>query len=551
MTHSTRHRSVKAVGLALFAASALALTACAGASAPPESSAAVPGIAFGPTTPAASGGVSSATWMLPAEPATFDFDIDSGAAENTVFANVCERLMQVQPDLSTVPHIAESAEWVDDSHVVFTIRTDATFHDGSPVSTDDVLWSMKRHAAEGADESDEYKNVTALEKTGDNEITATLSQRDAIFIQAMAGNGGMILNPRVVEAQGDKFGGPGTPDACSGPYALSDWKPGTSITITKAENYWDAERTVLADEVVFRWADQSAVTNSLTTGETDGAYLDSPSAAVALKSVDTVTLAQGPSTNAWVLISTERGALKDDRIRRALSLALNRDGVSQAAFGGLAQPSKTPIGSGAWGYEQATFEAAYEALEGAPSTPSAEDIAAAKKLVADAGSPSKPILIASDGGSVRNVISSALVDAAKTIGLTAEIVTIPSQQYGDFYSDDALRGQADFFSDEYYISKNDPVGFYKNGASTASVNYLGFNDPEYDALVLRAQAATDDTDRAGLAVELQDRWTAAMPWISVTQSPSTLALSAAVTGVPASAAYLYYPWAADLGSTKG
>lgn len=551
MNNPTPTRIRRVSVLALVTGAALALTACTGGANGTSPSSPPVDLPFGPTTPAAAGPVDSVTWMLPSEPATFDFDIDSGASENTVFANVCERLMAVQPDLTTKPQLAESAEWVDDTHVVFTLRTDATFHDGSPITADDVLWSMQRHAAEGADESDEYGNVTAMEKTGPNEITVTLAQRDAIFIQAMAGNGGMILNPRVVQAQGENYGAPGTPDACSGPYTLSDWKPGTSLTITKADDYWDSSRTVLADEVVFRWADQSAVVNALTAGEADGSYLDSPASAIPLQSVADVNLAQGPATNAWVLLATARGALADQGIRQALSLALDRTGISTAAFGGLAQPWKTPIGSGAWGYERDAFQAAYDELDGAPATPSADDLAAAKALVKKAGVPSEPIIIASDGSSVRNVISSALVAAAKSIGLDAETVTIPSAQYGDLYSDETLRDQADLFSDEYYISKNDPVGFYKNGASTASVNFVGFSDPDYDALVKEAFAATDDATRAELAIDLQRRWVEATPWISVAQSPATVALRGDITGVPSSAAYLYYPWAADLGSAKG
>ncbi|WP_350349020.1 ABC transporter substrate-binding protein [Agromyces sp. G08B096] len=547
MTTPTRSRGAI---LAIATAGALLLTGCTAGDPAPSATPAMD-LPFGPSTPAARGPVEQVTWMLPAEPATFDFDIDSGAAENTVFANVCERLMAVQPDLTTVPHLAESAEWVDATHVVFTIRDGVTFHDGSPMTAADVLWSMQRHAADGADESDEYANVVAMEQTGDREITVTMAQRDAIFIQAMAGNGGMVLNPRVVEAQGDAYGSPGTPDACSGPYTLGEWKPGTSLTIEKAEHYWDASREVLADEIVFRWADQSAVVNALTAGEADGSYLDSPASAIPLQSVDSVSLAQGPSTNAWVLLATERGPLADERIRQALSLALDRTGIATAAFGGLAQPWKTPIGSGAWGYEAEAFQAAYEELEGAPASPSADDLAAAKALIEEAGAPDEPIVVASDGGSVRNVVSNALVAAAQSIGLEAEIVTIPSAQYGDFYSDDAVRGQADLFSDEYYISKNDPVGFYKNGASTATVNFVGFSDPEYDALVKEAFAATDDAERADLAIELQRRWVEATPWIPVAQSPSTLALRSDLTGVPSSAAYLYYPWAADLGTAQG
>ncbi|KXF49075.1 ABC transporter substrate-binding protein [Rhodococcus sp. SC4] len=505
---------------------------------------------FAADTAAAAGPTATVSWMLPDEPATFDTDIDSGASENTILANVCERLMEVQPDLTTSPRLAETARWVDDTHVVFALRTDAVFHDGSPVTADDVLWSMQRHAREDADESDEYANVESIAKTGPAEITVIMKQPDATFIQAMAGNGGVIWNPRVVQAQGENFGTPSSPDACSGPYQLTDWSPGSSVTITKSPTYWDRSRPVLAEEVRFTWADQSAVVNSLTSSDIDGAYLDGPAAAVALRGADNVALTQGPATNAWSLLPTDRGGATDERIRKALSLALNRTGISKAAFGGLAQPSKTPVGPGAWGYQREAFEAAYDQLPGAPAEPSDADLSAAKALVAEADTSESPIVVASDGQSTRGVIASALVDAARKIGLDAEIVTVPNQQYGDFYTDETLRNQADFWIDEYYISKNDPIGFYKNGASTARVNFAGYTNPDYDTTVKIAQRTLDDAERAALVNTLQQLWAASAVWIPVVQAPSTLALSTHITGAPASAAYLYYPWASALGSSE-
>lgn len=525
---------------------ALALTMCGCATTPQG----IGEISFGTLTEPAAGPLDSLTWMLPAEPATFDTDIDSGAQENTVLANVCERLMEVQPDLTTAPRLAAKAEWVDPTHLVFTVRGDARFHDGSPVTADDVLWSMRRHSREDADESDEYTNVAGIEKTGADRITVTMKQPDATFLQAMAGNGGVVWNPRVIEAQGAAFGTPSSPDACSGPYELSDWDPGTAITLTRVENYWDTTRAASVRRIEFTWADQSAVVNSLISGDADGAFLSEPAAAVALRRADNVTLAQGPATNAWSLIPTGRGPARNQQIRQALSLALNRTGITKAAFGGLAQPWKTPLGSGAWGYQREAFQTAYDALTGAPAEPTAADIDAAKALVAAAGAPAHPIVVASDGSSTRNVLSAALVDAARKIGLDAEILTVPPQQYGDFYTDATLRDQADFWSDEYYISKNDPIGFYKNGASTARVNFTKFSDPVYDATVKQAQRTPDDAARAALVNDLQARWVAATVWIAVVQSPATVAMSEEITGAPSSAAYLYYPWALALGSTE-
>lgn len=548
MKKSLHNRARVALGLSAIAA--LALTGCSSSGGSSTDGAAIDA-PFGDMTPAASGPIDSVTWMLGSEPTTMDADIDATTADDTVLANTCDRLMQVQPDLTLGNGIASDAKWVDDTHVVFTVRQDAKFHDGSPVSTGDVLWSMQRHAAEGAAESDEYENVVSMEQTGDDQITVTTTQPDAIFLQAMAGDGGIVWNPRVIEAEGDDFGGPGSASACSGPYEISAWEPGSQLTITQVADYWNADVDANAQEVIFRWADESAIANSLSAGEAQGAYLENAGSAAAFAGTDDVSVFQGPSTNAWVLESTDRSILTDADVRRALSLALNREGVAAAAFSGLAQPWKTPVGAGAWGYEVEAFEAAFDELEGAPAKPSDDDIAAAKQLIADAGAEGKSLVVASNGSSTHNVIANALVSAAKQIGLTAEILVVPQTLYGDFYSDAELRGQADLWPDEYYISKNDPLGFYKNGKSDASVNFGVFADDEYDRIVDEAYAATDDAERAELTIDLQQRWTSNAVWIPVVATPSTLVMSNTVSGVPSSAAFIYYPWAVDLGTAKG
>lgn len=536
--------------IGLLAVAAFGLAGCSAGSSGEDTATAVD-VPFGTSTPPASGPIDTVTWMLGGEPTTLDSDIDATTPDDTVLANVCDRLMQVQPDLTLGLGLASEAEWTDDTHLIFTIRQDALFHDGSPVSTADVIWSMQRHSTEGAAESDEYQNVVSIEQTGDDQITVTTSQPDAILLQAMAGDGGIIWNPRVIEAEGENFGSPSSASACGGPYEVTSWDAGSQLTITKFADYWDTDTDALANEVVFRWADETAIANSLTTGAAQGSFLENAGAARSFTGSSDVSVFQGPSTNAWVLETTDRGALTDERVRQALSLALNREGVAAAAFGGLAQPWKTPIGSGSWGYEVETFEQAYDALEGAPATPSESDLEAARALVADAGAPSEPIVVASNGSSTHNVIANALVSAAESIGLEAEITVIPQVQYGDFYSDPELRGQADLWPDEYYISKNDPLGFYKNGASDASVNFGVFADPEYDALVDAGYAATDDAERAEITVELQKRWVERAVWIPVVATPSTLIMSNSVTGVPSSAAFIYYPWAADLGRAEG
>lgn len=541
---STRHRL--AAGSAVLALAAL--TAACGGSANPTASAAAQ-VKLVDATPAATGQLDRATWLLPKEPTNLDLsNDDANDQSDLIMANVCERLNKLQPDMSVGPGLASKYEWKTPTQLVFTVRDNATFHDGSPVTMADVVWSMQRNATDGNSEADEFVNVTSFAQTGPNELTFTMKQPDAVFVEALAGNAGLIQERKVVEAQGDAFGTPSSPDACSGPLTVTEWKSGERVVLQKAANYWDASKASKVDEITFKWAEDDAIVNSLITGSAQGAYIDNIASAARLATSGDITVSQGPDTRVWSLLVTERGGLADPNLRKALSLALDRDGVNRAAFASLGQPWKEPVGSGAWGYEKPAFQEAYDKLTGSPAKPSEEDIAAARKLVASAKE-KKPIVVASDGSSIRNTLANALVDAAKKIGLDASITQIPTAQYGDFYDNPDLRAKADLFADDYYISKTDPVGFYKNGASNSDVQWV-FKDPAYDQLVLDGRAALEPADRAQIAIKLAQRWADAKVWISAVQSPCTVALSAKVTGVPASGSVRYYPWAADLG-TKG
>ncbi|MEV0386217.1 ABC transporter substrate-binding protein [Nonomuraea sp. NPDC050643] len=496
-------------------------------------------------TAKAAGPLENAVWLLDEEPGTLDLDADGGTPNRTVMANVCERLMQTQPDMTVKPWLAEKAEQPDPKTMVLTLRQDATFHDGSPVTADDVVWSLKRHSGEGMDESDEFDDVASVTKTGEHEVTIAFKKPNALFVQAIAGGAGIVLNKKVVDRLGKDYGTPGHDDACSGPYRLKEWVSGSKMTIERYDAYWNKDVKPLTKSVTFQWADDTALVNSLVTGAAQGAYLSDTGPAVALQSNQAVSVAYGATTRVFVLLPTDRGVMKDPKIRRALSLAVDRAGIARSGFAGLARPWKVPVGAGAWSYEKEAFQAAYDQLQGAPDSPRLEE---AKKLVQEAGSPKEPIIVATDGEQSRTVIANAVVDAAKKIGLNVQIKSVPASEFGSFYTDKSLRAQVDLVPDDWYITKSDPIGFYDNGLSGSANNWVGFSSPGYDELVAKALETTDDAARAKDVIELQRLFTADMVWISLVEVPNAVVLGGKVSGPPASQVHMGYPWAVDLGA---
>jgi peptide/nickel transport system substrate-binding protein len=503
-----------------------------------------------PTTATATGAVSLVNWLLEDEPESLDLDTQGGSAGRTVLSNVCERLYQLQPDMSVRPSLVEKESRPDAKTLVLTLREGVTFHDGSPMTADDVLFSLDRHAEPEMEQSDEFDNVDRMRKTGDREITVTFKQPDALFTKALAGDAGLVYNAEQVKKAGDEFGTPGQGDACSGPYELSGWKSGDSITLTASDGYWG--KKPLTKKVVFRWADDSALVNALSTGAADGAYADTVGAAVSLRGKPGLEQYYGPSTATLALLPTERGGLADPDIRRALSLVLDRAGIAKSGYGGLVEPWTTPVGSGSWGYEKATFAAAQKKLTEAPATPDAQDIAKAKELVKKAkAAPDGPIVIGTDSTQGRLVIANAMRAALAKIGLKGQIKTLSSAAYSEAYGDKGARADFDVLVADWYISKSDPIGFYDNALSDSSNNWVGFKSADYDAKVKEALRTIDDTERAGLVVDIQQQFADAAVWIPVAQMPTVLTLNSKLTGPPASMAYLYSPWAAELGAKKG
>ncbi|MBA4864538.1 ABC transporter substrate-binding protein [Streptomyces sp. PSKA54] len=547
---TTNKRMAAAAGL--VAATVLTAAGCSGAdtAATTDKPADAAKLTLSPTTPTAKGQVTKVDWLLEDEPDSLDLDSQGTSAGRVVLTNVCERLYQLQPDMTVKPFLAEKAATPDDKTLVLTVRDGVTFHDGSKLTADDVLWSLERHADPDMEQSDEFTNVASMKKTGGNEITIRFKAPDALFTKALAGDAGIVWNKEQVTKAGKEFGTPGQGDACSGPYELGSWKSGDSITIRAYDAYWGTEP--LTQEVVFRWAADSALVNALKTGAADGTYAESPNTASALRAAKGLSQYYGPSTASLVLIPTDRGGLKDPKIRKALSLSLDRAGIAKSGYGGLVEPWASPVGSGAWGYEKAEFEAAQKELDkAAPASPDADDIAEAKQLVKDAGAPTEPIVIGTDSSQGRTVVANAVRAALQRIGLKGEIKTVPTAQFEEFYSDPAARADIDVLAGDWYISKADPIGFYDNGLSDSSNNWVGFKDPTYDEKVHEALGTLDDAERAKLVIDVEQRFSDAAVWIPVAQVPSVLVLNSELTGPPASQAYLYYPWAAALGAKKG
>lgn len=502
-----------------------------------------PGKGLSSGTPVPKGDIDAFTWVSYAEPPTLDYVHAFDYPQNMVLSNVCESLMRWTPDLKEEPGLAEKADQRDPKTLVYTIRKGVRFHSGAEMTADDVVASLNRHLDEkvGSYWVSSFRNVESITKTGPMEVTVKFKRPDALFNLEMGASPGTVVSAASVKAQGRAFGTADGGLDCTGPFKLGAWTKGQSIQLVRFDGYWG--KKARSGKVTFTFVpDTAARTNALVTGEADGGYLIPAASIAPLRSSGAGTVYGGPNlTTANLIVSDlSNGTLADVKVRQALSLAIDREGLAKAALGEYSAPTLVPGPVQAW----------RNAADARPAAPAVRrDIEAAKKLVAEAGAQGKKIVIATSNAAPEfPVISNSVQAAAKEIGLAAEVRTIAPDAYTALFSDPEARKGIDLFPTFWYLSATDPLELYGLFATGQFENYGGFSDPAYDKLVDAAESEFDRVKRARLTAKLQETVATQLPWIPLADLDNVMFLGKRITGAPTSISYLYYPWAADIGA---
>jgi peptide/nickel transport system substrate-binding protein len=539
--------------VALGAAVALLASACSGTAgsspAEPSASSDAPYV-LSTSTPAPVGDIDSFTWSVYAEPFSLAYPYAFDYPPNQILSNVCESLLRWNSDLSISPGLAESFSNPDPTTWVYTIRDGVTFHDGTSLTADDVVASLSLHLNPqvGSYWASVYRYVKSIKKTGDMEVTVTLTQPDSMWNQYMAVSPGTIESAAFLDKTGPDYGNPSTGVNCTGPFAFDSWESGQSITLTRYDDYWDPELKAKAGSVKFVFLqDPNTRVNAWQNGEVDGGWLVPSNAYAQLENGGPGSLYYGLNTTVVSqIISDLKGPLGDPKVREALLMAIDREGIVKAGEAGVGEVAESLVTRGTWGGVPADqVDSIYAAL---PQYP--HDVEAAKALAAEAGVNGEKIVIATSPVAVSaDVVAQATAQAAKDIGLDPEIKTISPDQYTALFSDAGARKGIDMFFTAWYTSLADPMEMYGVLRTGEFSNYGEWSDASFDADTSKAIAAPlTDPERTTDIASAQQVAMEQLPWLPLYTAPTSLWLGDRITGVAPSIYYMYYPWAATIGA---
>ncbi|MGV0848610.1 ABC transporter substrate-binding protein [Mycolicibacterium phlei] len=388
-----------------------------------------------------------------------------------VLENVFDTLVEPDADLEMRPALAESWEVSPDQLTwTFHLRPGVTFHDGSPFTADDVVFSYRRIIDEQLTNADKFAAVSEVRAVDPLTVELRVRQPTPNLLTNIGGFKGMAI----VSRDNVESGRIATHPVGTGPFAFASQKSGDSITLTANPDYWGGAPSIPG--VTFRFiSEASTALSALQAGEID--WTDSvPTQRVAQLSEDeSVHLAVTASNDYWYLALNEAHPPWDDgRARQAVAYGIDRDAIVQATSYGTAVANQLAIPKGNPWY------APYDRYRYDPDT--------ARRLLDEAGvgDVDLDMLVTSEYPETVTA-AQVIADNLAPLGITVQIRTV------DFatWLDEQNSGNFDMLM-MGWLGNIDPDDFYyaqhhTNGSSNAQK----FSNPEVDRLLDDGRVQTD------------------------------------------------------------
>ena len=502
---AVRRRGVR---LAVLASVIAIVAAACGGSSPtkaPESAAA------GGDTPKMGGKIVAAIEGEPAsvDPA-FDYDFVSGLATSSITEPL---LIFCENDTKVCPNLAESYT-VSDDGLTFTlkIRQGVKFHDGTPMTVEDVVFSLDRirNPDLGSYVGWMLASVADVKAPDDKTVVITLSQPDALFEYALASTAAHVVNNAFVEKNGDKYGKPEVGSIGTGPFKFSEWKTGDYQRLVRNDDYWNkANGGPYLDEITIKILPEPTTrVAGLQTGEIDYVISNVPSDQYAtVEQIPTVKLAFIPSYyGEWITFDTQKAPFDNAKIRQAMNYAFDKKAVRQLYYGPQALDTKaTLVNPTLWTFEKDAWQKAWDALPAYDYDP-----AKAKQLLEESGVADqlngKEIAYYESTPSVKGA-AEAFIEAMGKLGIEIKARKVTYQesvalQFGPHTDYDIFVGS--WGSDFPDPSGNLRPNFHSENAAAGGANASDYKNAKVDeALTKQNELPTDKVKRTELMIEAQ------------------------------------------------
>ncbi len=445
-----------------------------------------------------------------------------------------DKVASLRPGLATSWSVDDATKTI----WTFKLREGVRFHDGTPFDADAVLFNLAKlmdkdapqfDPAQAAQGATYVAPVKSARKIDAFTVEITAKRPDSVIPYQLANV--TMSGPANWERLGRDWNRVANQPAGTGPWKLDRLVPRTRAELVRNADYWDKARVPKVDrQVLLPVPDPNTRVSALLSGQVDWIEAPPPDALARLRSSGMqVVTNKYPHIWPYILSYEEGSPMRDLRVRKAVNLAIDRDGIVEL-LGGTAMPAKGMVYPGHPWFGTPSFDIKY-------------DPAAAKALLAEAGyGPQKPLkllfAISTSGsgqmqpGPMNDFVQQNLAE----IGVTLEFQVLEWE---------ALRARRRIGSgapeNRGVMGLNNSWGFWdpdiglvnaswSSMAPPAGYNWGHFNDKEADTLCEQAKLAFDPAEQDKILAKLHTRLVDQAMWIWVVHDLNPRALGPKVKG---------------------
>ena len=453
------------------------------------------------------------------DPDILDPTLGSSYVGRIVYAAMCDKLFDINAKLEIVPQLATSYHYIDNTHLVISLRSGVKLHDGTDMTADVAKYSLMRALTmKGSMRVGEVNAIESIDVLDPATIRLNLKTPASQLLAQLTDRAGIVVSPKAAEAAGDKFG---LAPVCAGPYAFESRIAQDRIVLKRFPGHWNASAYHF-DQVIYLPVTNSSVQlANLQAGSMDMVEYVTPSDVPAIRADKKLKLAIGDglaytginfNVNNGPAAQTPIG--QNALIRQAFELAIDRRALIDVVYAGMfsatvqANPPSSP-------YFFADLQ------------PPARDIAKARALLQKAGVTGRvavelTVTNSPEAQQTGEVLQSMVAEAGFDLKLkTMEFASSLSAGYkGEFTA--YLIG---------WSGRVDPDGnMWALMHSKGVFNYGKHSNPAMDALLDEARTVNELPARQALYRKVWDLQRTDLPLVYLFSAKNIVAMKAGLNG---------------------
>lgn len=464
------------------------------------------------------------TVQIGPNPETLDPALNSAVDGGNMLITLFETLLIIDQDNKVQPGQAEKYEVSPDGLTwTFTMRDGLKWSDGTELNAKDFEYTFKRIAdtnvaapyaetvigmIEGYKDAIDSKNPEKLNVKASEDgktLTIKLAYPCSYFDKIVAFGTMSPVQKATVEKNGDSWATKPETYVCNGPYTITEWTPSEKIVCKKNENYkggWDSSK-IVNDKLTFLLLEDSSASYTAYTGGTAQLIKDVPTEEIpTLKKDKKDEFNVDPILGTYYLsMNLNKAPFNNKNVRKALSLAIDRDYVANTVMQGTYTPAYNYVGTGVDDVDPGKFLENSKAANGG-KTYISEDYKAnleeAKKALAEAGYPEgkgfPTITYSTNDVGYHKAVAEYLQQVYKDLGITMNIDIVDWSSF----TPKRRAGEYEMARNGWVMDYNDASNMIELFTSTNGNNDGKYNNPAFDKAMNDSKVADKTAHFAAL-----------------------------------------------------